>query len=493
MRRFVSFAAAALLVAGVVWGAGLRVSPLVTSPGGTTIIIGVDGGTTYTGTAPIDVTGSVISCLPADDSSSGGTTQGGCITSGTQYIPGTKVWPNYQQITGTLARQYTFTGETFYSSMLLQSGLQLNGPIAPTLDNNQVRVLNSKLSDDVGNGFVVDSYYYRDAGRYFAINNGAPCQNQPLLTLSASGDLAIYGAPDNTCADSADILNRGAFTDGTGASGHVMMKSYPKHYITVRGDLAANHDAVLADGGRPVADGGYWIQTESDGGTYFPYAGLHGGLTVITPENQYGGWLFQLINGTGGAAGQPTKFYVDAYGGIGQNHQLALSNFPACPGFGFVSSLGQFSYGAATGVLMSDTTSGRWYQCTSTGWSMMAQSEAVLMPPVLVNAALTVSTLGGFVMPGTGAANFSALQFYVGASGTGGTTDATIRISDGTHQCDFNFACNISRGPKRITGTGAGCSQFTSGAVVNMTVQGIGDCSVGPTLTGNATVEGLWR
>jgi hypothetical protein len=146
----------------------------------------------------------------------------------------------------------------------------------------------------------------------------------------------------------------------------------------------------------------------------------------------------------------------------------------------------------STGNVGNASDEERWYLCTSSGWAPLGQVPSYL-PPVLVNAALTVSTLGGFVLPSGYTPTVSALSFYVGASGTGGSTNATIRLSDGTLQCDFAFACNASTGAKRIAGSGAGCGSFTAGSTFTLSVVSIGDCAVGPTLTGNATVEALWR
>lgn len=66
------------------------VALLLTSPrivpysGGVSVSGG--GGTTYTGTAPIDVTGTVISCIPASG------VVGGCLTAGTQTLAGGKTF-----------------------------------------------------------------------------------------------------------------------------------------------------------------------------------------------------------------------------------------------------------------------------------------------------------------------------------------------------------------------------------------------------------------
>jgi len=458
-------------------------SPRIVPYSGGSVVVSGGGGTTYTGTAPIDVTGTNISCTEATGSVSG------CVNATDQTFGGNKVFNGLVQQLNAFPRN--IGGESVNVSEINYYGVMVGtGPIVPTYDDEGITLTGRRSNTSTAVSVGVRNAYFRDAGSYFGVNSGLPCDT-PLFGVNSNGDVVVTAAPNPDCTNAVDILNRGAFTDGTAASGHVMMKSYPKGYITVRGDLAANHDGVLADGGRPIADGGYWIRTESDGGTYFAYSGLHGGLSVVTPEAQWGGWLFELRNN--GATGEASRFYVDSWGGIGQNHQLALSNFPACPGFGVVTSLGQFSYGASTGVLMSDTNSGRWYQCTASGWSMMAQQAPVYLPPVLVNAALTVSTLGGFVLPSGYDPTVNALTFYVGASGTGGSTNATIRLSDGTLQCDFAFACNASTGAKRIAGSGAGCGSFTAGSTFTLSVVSIGDCAVGPTLTGNATVEALWR
>jgi len=80
MRRFLSTGVAVCLVAGGAIATGLRVSPYTTGGGS-----GGSGGT-YTGAAPIDVTGSVISCIPASG------VVGGCVAAGTQVLPGGKTF-----------------------------------------------------------------------------------------------------------------------------------------------------------------------------------------------------------------------------------------------------------------------------------------------------------------------------------------------------------------------------------------------------------------
>lgn len=457
----------------------LLASPRIVPYSGGSVVSG-GGGTTYTGANPITVTGSVISCDPASAS------QGGCLTDSTQYIAGIKIFNNVvaPQAAYALSPVATVSLENTY-------GMTVGDAITTTLDGQALRFVGRRANGDPGSGLTLESEHFRDAGSYFSVNSGYPC-NSPIFSVSASGDVVYSAATDPDCNQGVDVLTRGVLTDGTTASGHVSMQSSENLYLTFQGRLANNHNGVLSDGGRPIADGGYWIQTESDGGAYFPYAGLHGEISLKSSSTKYGGWMFQILNS--GAFGSPTKFFVDSAGGIGNQSGVSFANLPACPGWQQITSLGQYYYGAAVGTLMYAADTERWYTCTTaSGWQQLGLQAPTYLPPVLVNAALTVSTLGGFVLPSSNSPMVSALNFYVGASGTGGSTSATIRLSDGTYQCDFNFACDLSTGAKRVTGTGAGCNQFGASGTYSLTVQSIGNCSVGPTLTGNVTVEALWR
>jgi len=440
------------------------------------------GGATYTGAAPIDVTGTVISCTPASGVADG------CMTAGTQTIGGAKVWNGVQYPNGA----QSWNGGTI--SSMNTYGLAVGDLITMRLDGQGMSLENLRASTDPGAGLNVTSVHYRDAGSYFAVLTGGACYAQPLLTVQANGDLVYQAAPDNTCSQSANILEQGILTDGTTASGHVSMQSADGLYLTLRGRLTNRRDALEFDGGRPRFDGGYWIRTEPDGGAYYTYAGLHGALTIAQQDSAFGGWMLQIDNPNsdgGPEFGGPNKFHVDAWGAIGGDG-MPRAYFPACPAWLQQTYLGQFYYGVAQSGMLWASDEERWYLCTSSGWAPLGQVPSYL-PPVLVNAALTVSTLGGFVLPSGYTPTVSALSFYVGASGTGGSTNATIRLSDGTHQCDFAFACNTSTGAKRVAGAGAGCSAFTAGSSYTLSVTSIGDCGTGPTLTGNATVEALWR
>lgn len=119
--------------------------------------------------------------------------------------------------------------------------------------------------------------------------------------------------------------------------------------------------------------------------------------------------------------------------------------------------------------------------------SFRAQAPLVV-DTVFANAALVAgTTIGGGIWPAQ-ATTLRAIRFRVSVAGAGGTTNATIRASDGASNCDFSFACNTATGNKRIAATGS--CVFAASASITYTVPTIGNCASGPTAQGNINVEG---
>jgi len=82
---------------------------------------------------------------------------------------------------------------------------------------------------------------------------------------------------------------------------------------------------------------------------------------------------------------------------------------------------------------------------------------------------------------------------YVSVVSGGGAANTTIRVSDGSNNCDCNLACNTvtnSTGAKRATCTGT-CT-FAPGALLTVNVQTAGCTTTQPTLR-NVDIVGKWN
>lgn len=123
--------------------------------------------------------------------------------------------------------------------------------------------------------------------------------------------------------------------------------------------------------------------------------------------------------------------------------------------------------------------------------STVAVAGPSTLSSVLVNAeVVAATTYGGEVLPAV-AFEVDAVRFRVSVQGSGGTTDAVFRVSDGSNDCDCGFACNTATGNKRVTCTGT-CS-FAASASLTYSVNSIGDCTTGPTILGTVAIEGNWQ
>jgi len=330
---------------------------------------GGSGAANVSGTAPIQVSGGNVSCIPASN------VVGGCLTASTQSIAGYKDFVNGGQAddlwqnTGSFPRN--LGPESINVSLINYQGIQVGAPVTGTLDGTSVTLQGRRSNTDVAPDVIVQSTNFRDAGGPFAVLQGLPCRTT-LFAIQPTGDVVWNPAPLPNCSDASDVLTRGVLTHGNTASGSVAIQSANRLYLHARGRLAANHTAMLVDGGHPAADGGITVQTDTDGGTYFAYAGSHGNFVSSTPEPQYGSWLFELRNTNG--IGTDSKFIVDSFGGFTNSHGLTLGNFPPCPGTSFQTSLGQFSYGVSPGTLLYADDQEHWYVCKSSGWKQLAET-----------------------------------------------------------------------------------------------------------------------
>lgn len=126
---------------------------------------------------------------------------------------------------------------------------------------------------------------------------------------------------------------------------------------------------------------------------------------------------------------------------------------------------------------------------SSVEWRYINDGPATLTS--LPAGVVAVGTLGGGALPTTRAFTVQGLRGYISVAGTGGSTNATIRVSGGGNDCDMSFACNTGVQPFRATASG-GCT-FSTGLALTYSVLSAGDCTGAPTLLGTIDIEGFWR
>jgi len=109
-----------------------------------------------------------------------------------------------------------------------------------------------------------------------------------------------------------------------------------------------------------------------------------------------------------------------------------------------------------------------------------------------INNVIQTFTYGGGIAP---AHDFqvSAVRFTLRTAGSGGTTNATIRISDGVSNCDCAFACNTAAGNLSVACSTAANCDFEASDSMTVSVSGVGDCTVSPDILGNVEFETFWE
>lgn len=129
----------------------------------------------------------------------------------------------------------------------------------------------------------------------------------------------------------------------------------------------------------------------------------------------------------------------------------------------------------------------------------LASATPHTLSSVYVNAPATATTdYGGETLPRD--FTITAARFRIRTIGSGGSTNATFRTSGvlsdaGTMNCDCAFACNSAVQPYRVAclATDAGVCAFTADSGLTYSFNSIGNCTTGPDIHGNISVEGVWR
>lgn len=110
---------------------------------------------------------------------------------------------------------------------------------------------------------------------------------------------------------------------------------------------------------------------------------------------------------------------------------------------------------------------------------------------VYVNTTISAFTYGGSVLPAH-AFTAQAIRYRVRTVGSGGSTNATFRVSDGTNNCDFSFACNQAAASYRQATTAGTCT-FAASATLSYAFSSTGDCTTKTDILGNIAIDGIWQ
>lgn len=123
---------------------------------------------------------------------------------------------------------------------------------------------------------------------------------------------------------------------------------------------------------------------------------------------------------------------------------------------------------------------------------LMQETASQTMFVTYVNNTIAALTYGGFTAP---ARDFqvSAVRFRIRTAGSGGSSNATIRISDGVSNCDCAFACNTAAGNQRVACSDDTACDFEASDSMTVSVSGVGDCTVTTDILGNIEFETLWE
>lgn len=213
-------------------------------------------------------------------------------------------------------------------------------------------------------------------------------------------------------------------------------------------------------------------------------AGNHPFTCTEAGSGSFGAGLTINVNSAGNLASAAT---TSAFTILSSRTAASTSASSASVELGTTVALG-------TGDLLIGYLSGASYAATLDKDGMFRSTTPTLLASPFIGAVTVAgTTYGGDVLPAF-AFTVNSATIRTSAAGSGGTTNFVLRISDGSNTCDCTMACNAVAGNKSLTcaGTaGTGCA-LPASASLSYSVNSIGDCSVGPTVVGNAQVRGYW-
>lgn len=219
----------------------------------------------------------------------------------------------------------------------------------------QLRLLGARPWGDEVAAVVIANDLRRDGGSILDVRRGPDIKDRVLVVDGETGNVIAACESDATTRTCS-------FVDGSGISGHVSMTTMPGYHLVLQGRLSENHKNTLLDGGCNM--------TEADGGCYAAFAAPHGELTITSSEPRpHGGLYLEVINPVTDGTGK-TRFFVDAWGGIAQRHNMIRAQFPRCPVDGEATTPQTQAYfnGAVESTQLYAFDEHRWHYCDGTQW-----------------------------------------------------------------------------------------------------------------------------
>lgn len=171
-----------------------------------------------------------------------------------------------------------------------------------------------------------------------------------------------------------------------------------------------------------------------------------------------------------------TAIAPNFYGDVFRIGSLATASFPTASAGG-------------SGAMLWDSTLKKAFLSNGTTWNEVSDGP-VTLNSVPLTGLMAVATFGGEVLPAR-AFTVAAIRFRISVAGNTGSTNAVLRVSDGTNNCDAAFACNSAAVNYRVATTGT-CT-FAASASLTYSVNAVGDCVTPPTILGGEVIEGNWR
>lgn len=291
-----------------------------------------------------------------------------------------------------LAQTYTpghvsFGGDLNYCPGLNASidayhGVATGGPIFPNASGLGLQLV-GRRRDQVAQ-VNVGAEVWVDGGVVFGVNSACGYSAPPLFSVTTDG--VQYGWTMNAdCTGNGNVF-AGGLVDNSGVSGHFSLRSAPGNLLTVGGHLSPLH-AMLPNGEQPDPANypAGWVMTDELGRHYFPYAGLHGSVSIATVDYQPTGFIATFDNN-----GHPVYSHragIDANGGYFQSHWLTREQFPSPLVETTMTSLGQFRYMMASTLYYAFDTK-HWYFTDGSRWVQLAEQADVDARIIAIEARL---------------------------------------------------------------------------------------------------------
>lgn len=324
----------------------------------------IDAGYVYAPNAQLDnviVQDEIVSIIDGAATTGIGLRERSALTSndtGTDFLFGT-LNPRSNGFLLKLTNQFSPVFTIDYLANLIMAGnLSLLTSITSSAGNTLL-LRDSRAAADIGSSFSLTTTNIRTAGYLVQVNN----QATNYFSLDTRGNLYLNGG--------------GTFVDNSGISSHVSITSAADFGVVAMGRHTEQVTDYQPDGGRPAADGGTWVQTLPDGGTYYFHASHHGEFVAETSGPMYGGWLAEFHNGLTGTA-TDARAFIDYNGGFGQLGGLSRSQFGTCPEQSVPSTGGTLEFEQGESTIMYGIAEHEWFWCNGTNWQPFANDTTTV-------------------------------------------------------------------------------------------------------------------